>query len=354
MSIRKVIDCINQYNHFLVTSHINLEGDALGSELAFAELILSCGKKVTVVNESQIPSPYNFLNQIKKIKKVKQIKGGTFDVLAALDCSDSSRCKEVIKNTSARVILNIDHHISNTRFGDINWVQPQASSTAEMVFKLYKKMGIALNRQKALLLYIGLLSDTGSFHYPNTSIYAHKMAASLLKHNLQPSKIYRDIYQQISYSDMRLLTQTLATMKSTAGGKVIYFSIPARMLRGKKISFDLTEYILMFGRLLKEAKVVMLFKENLGEVPQVRVNFRSRGEADVNKIAALFGGGGHKNASGCTIAGSLKTVRSKVLRETVKLLNCTLICANRKQTKLRSANLTNERGSFVKLAKITP
>jgi len=315
VSLKKVVASIKNNKKFLITSHTNLEGDALGSELAFYNILKKLGKTATVINEDSLPYGYDFLPQKNKIIKFKgNLKNIEFDCFVVLDCSDLSRTGEVYRlNSQEKPIINIDHHISNQKFGDINWIEPAASSCSEMIYKLYRALDLALDRQTAILLYTGILTDTGSFRYTNTTSFTHKVISKLLKFNLDIPRIYKNIYENIPLLDMKLLTRILPGLRHEARGRIIWLEIRQNMLRNKKLSFDLSEHILSFARAIKDAEVVVLFKENLGVENEIRVNFRSQGKVDVNKIAQFFGGGGHQSASGATIHGKIDNVRRRVL-----------------------------------------
>lgn len=315
MSLKKVAACVKKNKNFLITSHANLEGDALGSELAFYNLLKKLGKTATIINEDSLPYGYDFLPYRDKVIKYKDnLKEIKFDCFVVLDCSDLGRTGEVYRlNTGKKTVLNIDHHISNQNFGDVNWVDPAASSCSEMVYKIYKSMFIPLDRDAAIALYTGILTDTGSFRYSNTTSFTHRAVSELLKFNLNIPQIYKSIHENIPFEDMQLLGKILPGMRREAKGKIIWFQIKQGILRNKKLSFDLSEHILSFGRAIKGAEAIVLFKENLGVKDEIRINFRSRGGVDVNRIAQSFGGGGHKTASGATVHGKLDDVRRLVL-----------------------------------------
>lgn len=315
MSLKKAIACIKSNNNFLITTHTNLEGDALGSELAFYRLLKRLGKGATIINEDDLPYGYDFLSDIKNIKKFKpNIKDVVFDCFVVLDCSDLKRTGEVYRlNTDNKLILNIDHHISNEKFGDVNWVEPNISSSCEMIYRLYKTLRIPFDKDTATFLYVGILTDTGSFHYPNTTRLTHKAISELLRFNLDITQIYKNVYENIPFKDMQLLIKILPTINYQFHGKVAWFQIKKNLLKNKKLSFDLTEYVLGFARAIKDVEVAVLFKENLGTKDEIRVNLRSQGKIDVNRIASYFGGGGHKTASGATVHGKIDQVRKKVL-----------------------------------------
>ena len=315
MSLKRVIDCIKKNKVFVITSHQNLEGDALGSEISFYNLLRKLGKSAIIVNQDPTPQVYTNVLGSRLIKKFRHNMKLKFDVLVMLDCSDKSRCGPVAcLAISGQPIVNIDHHISNDKFGDINWVLPAASSVAEMVYRIYKRMHIKIDVDTAKALYVGILTDTGSFSYINTTSFTHKVTAELLKFNLDIPKIYRDIYESISFADMSLLTKIISTLERDASGKIIIFQIKQELLRGRKIYFDLTENVLRFGRLIHGSEACVLFREQQRKKREVRVNLRSQGrKVDVNCIAQFFGGGGHRTASGCTLSGTLKTVKQKVI-----------------------------------------
>jgi phosphoesterase RecJ-like protein len=322
MSLKKAAARIKRSASFLITAHTNLEGDALGAQLAFYRLVKTLGKRACIVNEDAVPYGYGFLPGTDKIIRYKDnLKVPDFDCFAILDCSGLKRCGEVYRlNKKGAVVLNIDHHISNEQFGDTNWVEPHASSACEMVYRLYKELRVPVDKEAALALYTGILTDTGSFRYSNTSAFVHQAVAQLLRHKIDVPAVYQNIYGNIPRQDMLLLAKVLPRMHFAGRGKVVYFSVARNLIRGKKIVFDLSESILNFGRSVKDAEVVVLFKENLGNKNEVRVNFRSQGRVDVNKIAAYFGGGGHRTASAATIIGRLSDIRKRVLARIVQAL----------------------------------
>jgi len=318
MSLKKAINQIKTSNNFLITSHVNPEADALGSELAFYKLIKALGKNAVIINEDPVSLSYEFLPLSGLIKKYKDnIRNLKFDCFVALDCSDLKRTGEVYKlNTAQKPVINIDHHISNVKFGNINWVDTHSSSASEMVYELYKKMGVALDKETALLIYAGILTDTGSFRYSNTSPRTHRVVAELLEYGLDVVETYKSAFGNLPFRDMQLIAKLLNGIKRQNQSRVVWFEISGSLLKKyKNLYADLTDYLMNFARAIKGVEVAVIFKENLGVKNEVRVNFRSQGKIDVNNIAQSFGGGGHKSASGATLHGTLSEVRNKVLRK---------------------------------------
>jgi len=314
-SLKKVAAAIRKYKRFLISSHTSPEGDALGSELAFYYLLKSLGKQAIIVNEDPLPQECGFFPGKDKVRLYNPgLRDINFDCVVILDCSDLGRIGQVQGLIKGKFpIINIDHHISNNKFGDINLVDAKASSASEIIFKLHKEMHTPLNKDSALLLYAGILTDTGSFRYSNTTSFTHQAAGEMLRFNFNVNQVYRDMYENIPFTDIQLLSKVLAHIHRTAGGRIAWVEVPAKLLRHKKITFDLSDHILSFIRSIKDTQVVALFKENLGGRNEIRFNLRSNGKVDVNKIARSFGGGGHKTASGCTISGRLSRVREKVI-----------------------------------------
>ena len=208
MSVQEAVDFIRKHKRFLVSSHTNMEGDALGSQLGIYFLIKKLKKHAVMVNDEGVPYGYEFLPALGKIRHFKEgLKDLKFDCFVTVDCSDLKRTGEVyLLNAENKPVLNIDHHISNSNFGEANWVDPKASSASEMVYRLYKNMGVALDKDAALALYAGILTDTGSFRFNNTSSATHMVTADLLTYGIDVPGVYKNIYGSISYSELNLLT----------------------------------------------------------------------------------------------------------------------------------------------------
>jgi len=284
---------------------MNLEGDALGSELAMYTLLKKLKKKVVICNNDLTPSIYKFLPFSRVIKN--EVEKDWFDVALVLDCSDSSRAGRV-KDGLSKVgcIINIDHHISNTYFGDINWVEPHSSSTAQMLYRLCEKFRI-MDKNIAFCLYTAIFTDTGNFTYANTGRETHRIVTNLMKYNLHPYKIYDNLHSLCSPADLNFIGKIIASLKFDANKKVCW----ATITHWRDKNYDLTEVIFQIMRLLKDIEVFLLFKKI--DRNRTRVNFRSRSRVDVNRIAKFFGGGGHKRASGTTVNSNLETTEKNVI-----------------------------------------
>ena len=315
MSLNEICRSIKKYNNFLITAHTSPEGDALGSQLGFYNLIKKMGKQAVIISDDQLPYGYDFLPGTRHIRRLdKDFNYMKFDCLVVLDCADLKRTGRVYKlNQFNKPVLNIDHHISNQFFGDVNWVDAQASSCSEMIYRLHQRLHLSMDKDTALVLYTGMMTDTGSFRYSNTSFSTFKAVAELLKFGVNVAGVYRHSYEDIPAQEAKLLVKFLSKIKFFGRGRIATFMINSEPSRAKMPGIDLADHVLSFGRAIKGVQVVVLFKNNLGSRSLVRVNLRSQGKVDVNKIAAFFGGGGHKTAAGCTIPGDFLSVRRKVI-----------------------------------------
>lgn len=289
----------------MITAHMNLEGDALGSELAMYLLLKKLKKKAVIYNNDPTPGIYHFLPFSRVIKN--EIKQEKFDAAMVLDCSDSSRTGKVKDDLGkAASIINIDHHISNTYFGDINWVEPGAGSAAQMIYLLCEKFKV-MDKNIALCLYTGIFTDTGNFTYASTDWETHRIASQLMKYNLHPHAIYCNIHSLCIPSDLCFIGKIISSLKFDSRKRICWATIN----EWKDKNYDLTEVIFSTMRLLKGVEVFILFKKI--DKNRTRVNFRSCSRVDVNRIAKFFGGGGHKRASGTTVNDSLEITARKVI-----------------------------------------
>lgn len=313
MSLKKVVACVKRHKRFLITAHTGLEGDALGSELALCRLLHKLGKQASVVNEDALPAEYAFLPGASAIRRYADLSASpTYDCFVAVDCSDLRRSGKVERLYEAKKpLLNIDHHVSNSRFGSVNWVEPSASSASEMIYRLYRALGLALDKDVSLLLYVGIFTDTGSFRYPNTTSATHSIISRLLRYGIDPAAVYKHTYENIPYRFVRSLGSVLAATRRSAGGRVIWLYLDKSPLADGDSSFDWPDYLLGVMRAVKGVEVALLFRRI--QKGKIRVNLRSQGAVDVNRVAAAFGGGGHKTASGCTVRDSAKKVIRQVL-----------------------------------------
>ena len=311
--MEETIEAIKKYNSFLITAHVNLEGDSLGSQLAMKELLTSLDKDVVIIDNDPVPDHYRFLPKANEISNDLG-KKMDFGAIVVLDCPTLKRIGKVRDLIGkSTFIINIDHHISNENFGNINWVDPNASSAGEMVYKLFKEMHVPVTKEIALSLYIAILTDTGSFNYDNTSSVTHEIAGELLGYGLDPASVSENVYERRSVSDIKFLGLVLSTLKINKTKDVAYLEITRQLLKQTGADVSKSEGFVNYARSVDNVKIAILFREDARDANKVHVSFRSKGDVDVNSIASYFGGGGHTKAAGCILEGLLAQVETKVL-----------------------------------------
>lgn len=324
MGIREVAEAIRKYDNYLITSHINVEGDAIGSEIALFFIAKQLGKNVIMVNNDPVPDRYRFLPSWDKIIVGNNIGVKKYSNVIITDCPTierSGKIASLLRVPKVKInVINVDHHVSNENFGDFNWVDPDASSCGEMIYRLYKEMGLSITEDVATSLYVAILTDTGSFRYDSTTSETHRICADLLKMGIRPAKIAEKIYETKEIGDMILLSKSLSTIKMTKNGKIAYMSVTKKMMEDTGTTPDRTDGFINFARSIDGTEISIFFREDMEDIQRIHVGFRSKGSANVNVLATKFGGGGHPKASGCVLIGHLDKVVAKVLKTAEEFL----------------------------------
>lgn len=319
MSLSRVLKAFNDYKTFVICSHVNPDPDALASQIALGLYLEQKGKKVYFVAEEAAPERFLFLPGAKKIKALEKTARICYDAMIVTDAGDIGRIGAVQQLLRPdKPVINIDHHITNTAFGDVNYILPDFSSTSEIVYKILKTAKAALTHDLAELLYVGAMTDTGSFRYSNTSALTHKMAAELLRFPIKVNEIYQKIYEQVPLMDIKNFSKIINGFSVLNEGKIICVDLPKNVVKKFSAKFDLRDKIFGYLRTIQGVEVLVIFTEDKKNV--TRVNFRSQGPVDVARIAAIFHGGGHRKASGCVIEGDIASAHRKVLAEVRKNL----------------------------------
>jgi len=321
MSLSKVINAIRRHKKFLISGHVDPEADAVASQLAMASLLRRLGKEPIIVDQDPPPISCDFLPGINSIVLFKSLNKKALkdvDCAVVVDCPTLDRTGKVSELlTSGIEIINIDHHVSNDYFGRVNWVDEKGAATGEMVFKIFKRLGLKLTKEDAINIYSAILIDTGSFRYSNTSAKTHIVAAELIKNGLDTNSIYENLFEMKTYPVTHLLGQSLSTLKRTKDGKIVWMWITREMLKKTGAELKDAENFIGFPRAVRGSKVAALFKET-DEKGLIKVSLRGKNGVDVNKIAGRFGGGGHLAAAGFGIKTSCKEAERKVIAEISK------------------------------------
>ncbi len=310
-TFRKIADLIAASHTFIVTSHIAPDGDAVGCQLAIYSVLKRLGKSVRVISEDGVPENFAFLEGSVDVEKAD---GRPADVAVVVDSAGLDRIGGVsgVVADCGRIV-NIDHHRSNSLFGDLNLVDTGAGATAEIAYVLLDMVAAPLTRGEAEALFSGIMTDTGCFRFPTTTSRTMRIAAELLDLGADPYRLASEIFWNKNVSGMRLLSKALATIETTAGGKVATMEITKAMMDDSGADHVDTEGFANYPRLIRGVLVGVLLREI--EEGLFRVSLRSKESVDVNEIAHAFGGGGHRTAAGFRTRGDLEGVKRKIRDE---------------------------------------
>ncbi len=313
--ISPIAEIIKKGRTFLVTSHVRLDGDAVGSELALYEALRGLGKEAVVYNQDRIPQMYAFLPDSGVIvNRLGPLDG--FDAVFILDCSEIERVgEEAPRVAGIRQVVNIDHHISNDRYGHLTLTDPAASSTGEMIFRLVDGMGLEITKDMAVNLYTAILTVTGAFRYSSTGPKTFAVAGRLLEKGADPAWIAQMVYETYPAVKIRLLGRALSTLEFDWQGRIAAVGVTKRMLDEAGAQWEHTEGFVEFPRSIEGVQVAAFFSE-IGE-GCYKVSLRSKGRFNVEEVARKFGGGGHINAAACRMQGDYETVK-RMLFDAIK------------------------------------
>lgn len=317
--IDRIIEAFRQSQTICVAGHMRPDGDCVGSQLALTLALRNEGKKVTCWNEDHIPQKYEFLDRDGIIQKPR--KGKRFDCVVAADAATFDRLGSVGRRIADRkLLINIDHHESNTRFGDLNWVSAREPSTGELIFRLLKVAKWPITKRIADCLFTAVSTDTGSFQYASTRPGTYHVAGELVRRGADLAKICDEVYQSYPLSRARLLRHVYSHFRLTHHDQIAYFWLKkADFARTGANSSD-SEGLIDHIRAIAPVVVACVFEELEPEL--TRISLRSKSEkVNVNAIAAQFGGGGHPAAAGARIAGKPLSVQRRVIAAVKKAIN---------------------------------
>jgi phosphoesterase RecJ-like protein len=309
--ISEIIEVINEGRSFLITAHVRLDGDALGSELAMYLMLKKLGKDVVIYNQDHTPERYRFLpavqNIVHNINDVDQ-----YDVGIVLDCSDLTRVGDEAENIGKiKRLINIDHHISNNGFCSLKMLDAQASSTGELLFRLMRQMNFKMSRDICTNLYAAIITDTGSFRYSSTTNETFYAAGNLVENGADPQWIAENVYENDSPARLKLLAKALETLSLDLESKVGSLVVTQKDLLETGAAWEHTEGFVDIPRTVGGIEVSVLYTQR-GE-NNYKLSLRSKAKANVEKVAKKFGGGGHIHASACWMKGDIESIKSEII-----------------------------------------
>ncbi len=317
----QIVDHLKKSNNILLLSHIRPDGDAIGATVSMGLALLSIGKQVSLYNEDEIPKSFQFLPYSENItQQMDDI--AVFDTAIVLDCGDLER----IGNKAGLVgkipvIINLDHHITNTGFGTYKIVDPSACATAEIVYRLIKQLNVIISRSMAFSIYTGIMTDTGSFRFSNTNQEAFAICEEMVALGVDPNYVASHVSVAYSLSRIKLLNMVLESIEVSKNGKLSIMALTQEMLNKTGSKPEDLGRLINYARHIEDVKVAaLIFESNDGctDMPdckhQFHISLRSDGSVDVAGIAATYGGGGHKTAAGFNVVSTLSEIKAEILR----------------------------------------
>ncbi|RNC70419.1 MAG: bifunctional oligoribonuclease/PAP phosphatase NrnA [Desulfuromonadales bacterium] len=307
--IEGIIEEIRTNGSFLITTHENPDGDAVGSSLALAGYLKRLGKDVTIHFCDPVPDLYTFLPLAGDVQQV--LPDRDYDVCFVLDVGEFRRAgKQIADCRRIGKFINLDHHLTTDYFGAINYIDSKAAASGILVYRIIKAAGDVIDYEAALCLYTAIITDTGSFRYSNANPEAFAVSGELVATGINTWTIAEKLYESQPRQRLELLTLALSTMTISPKGDYASITVTLDMYEKTGASAELTDGFVNYPRSIRGIEVSVFFREiNPG---LFKVGFRSKGKVDVSGLAAAFGGGGHHNAAGCTMSGSLEEIRHKV------------------------------------------
>ncbi|MBA3242070.1 MAG: bifunctional oligoribonuclease/PAP phosphatase NrnA [Acidobacteria bacterium] len=311
--LSQVVELIESKRRFAITSHIRPDGDSLGSSLGLYWLLRALDKEVEVIMRDAVPHAYLKLPGAEFVRVTPGVDR-SYDAVFVIECSDIDRPGLV--ELENQFVVNIDHHSTTALFGTINWIDSTASAVGEMVYNLCKAIGVRVTREIAECVYTALVTDTGSFHYSNTTERTFKVASELVRAGVKPAKVSQAVFGNYPWSKIALTSSVLATVRRDNSGRVAWLRQTQEMQRLAGASDEDGDGLVNYPLSCGEVEAVAFFKEN--KPGEYRVSLRSKCDINVARIAEQFGGGGHRNAAGCTFHGSLDEVESAIVRPLIE------------------------------------
>jgi len=310
--INEIITAINEGQSFLITAHVRLDGDALGSELALYLMLRELGKNVVVYNQDHTPERYRFLpaaqNIVHDINNVEQ-----YDVGIVLDCSELVRVGDEAESIGKiKKLINVDHHVSNNGFCSLKMLDAQASSTGELLFRLMREMRVKMSRDICTNLYAAIITDTGNFRYSSTRKETFWAAGDLVENGANPQWISEYIYENDSPARLKLLAEALETLSLDLKNKVGSMVVTQKALQETGASWELTEGFVDIPRTVRGIEISILYTQRGDN--NYKLSLRSKADVNVEKVAKKFGGGGHIHASACWMKGDIESIKSQIIK----------------------------------------
>ncbi len=318
--IQQIISHLKKSKNIFIASHVHPDGDAIGSLIGLGLALEQIKCKVRLYNESPLPAVYQFLPSIHKILN-KTGDLAEYDTAIIVDCSDLHRIGDAAAAVSRLpVVINIDHHTTNTRFGALQLIDPAASSTAEIVYRIIQELKIPVDTGMAYAIYTGIMADTGSFRFSNTTPEAFMISHEMVRRGADPHKVAHHVYETISLNRIKLLNMLYDTIELSENGRMSVMTLTQKMLDASGTHIEDVNGLINYAKRIENVKLAVLLYERRSSAGRsngrshFHVSLRSDGSVNVAAIASSFGGGGHQTAAGFDIKTSLLDLKSTVFQ----------------------------------------
>jgi len=315
-SIAQIRDTIRDHRRFLLTSHARPDGDSIGSQLAMAFALDALGKQVRIVNADPAPDHYQGFPGMHRIQIAPQAEPDG-DTVIVMECSDLSRTG--VAGLEDAFIINIDHHAGNRMYGAVNWFDESAAACGEMVFEVIRALGVPMSEQIATHIYLAILTDTGSFHHSNITPRTFDICRQCVEAGVNPAAMARRVFDSNSFGKLKLIGAVLDSMELVDDGRLAILHMDDDMLRACGCTHNDTEGLINLPLTAREIQAVAFLKGTSDD--GVRVSLRSKYDVDVRRVAAQYGGGGHKNAAGFTVDGPVGAVKPQLVASLIAAIN---------------------------------
>jgi phosphoesterase RecJ-like protein len=308
-TIQSIAEAIRGNDSFLLTTHEGPDGDAVGSSLALASILRKSGKDVVVHYRDPVPDLYRFLPGADSV--LARIPDRDFDVSFVLDIGEQSRAGTQFCQFSRKgLVVNLDHHLACEEFGTINLVDHTAAATGVLVYRIARALDFRFDFETALCLYVSIITDTGSFRYSNANREAFAIAGEMIECGINAWDVAEQLYENQPRKRLELLARCLPTLEVIKGGLAASVTVTLDMYAATGADAELTDGFVNYPRSIRGVEVAIFFRQL--EERRFKVGFRSKGKVNVAVFSAAMGGGGHHNAAGCTVDGSLEEVKARV------------------------------------------
>jgi phosphoesterase RecJ-like protein len=314
--LQQIVSVIQAGQRFVLSSHARPDGDSIGSQLAMVYALRELGKDVVVINADPPPLPLQQFPGVTDIIVARRVEHEA-DAAIIMECGDLARTG--VEGFDRFLVINVDHHPGNTAYGAINWFDATAAACGEMVYDIVRALGVALTVEIATHIYMAILTDTGSFHYSSITPRTFDICREMLLAGVDPVLVARNVYDSNNMGRLKLFGAVLGGMQIDQSGRIAIVYLDHEIARAAGGTYEDTEGLINLPLTVKEIHAVVFFKQIEGE--QYRVSMRSKGDVDVSAVAKEFGGGGHKNAAGCTVTGGIDALQKEFVAKIAAVID---------------------------------